>query len=356
MSKISSALIKVDIVKAFDTVNWRFLLSLIQHMGFSRRWCDWISLILSSANTKVILNGSPGRRICHARGLRQGDPLSPLLFVLVMESLNALLRLAEARRLLTTLHPKIKERTFMYAYDVVVYLSPAQQDLVLTRGILEMASKKKRGILEIFAGASGLKTNVAKCRISSIQCDLEATVTLLTHFPGKIDPFPIQYLGIPLGLRRLSKATMQPLVDRVADRLPSWKASLLNRTGRTVLIKSTLSAISTHTALAVCLSPWVIKCIDNVRRGFLWRGAKSARGGHCLLAWPRVCRPPELGGLGIIDLQRFGYALRMRWLWMKRTEDNRSWHHLPDKHEPLVEAMFLASTYFELGDGQKALF
>ena len=55
--KIPSALIKVDIAKAFDTVNWHFLLSLLRHFGFSTRWLDWISLILSSASTKVILNG-----------------------------------------------------------------------------------------------------------------------------------------------------------------------------------------------------------------------------------------------------------------------------------------------------------
>ena len=344
-NKIPSALIKVDIAKAFDTVNWRFLLNLLQHLGFSRRWLDWTSLILSSASTKVILNGSLGRRICHARGLRQGDPLSPLLFVLVMEGLNALLKLADVRGLLQVLHPKIKERAFMYADDVVIFLSPNQQDLVLTRGILE-----------IFAGASGLKTNLSKCLISPIQCDLEATVMLLTHFPGKIDPFPIHYLGIPLGLKKLSKVALQPLIDKVANRLPSWKAGLLNHAGRTVLIKSTLSAIPTHTALAVALSPWAIKCIDSIRRGFLWKGAQSAKGGQCLLAWPRVCRPPELGGLGIIDLQHFGYALRMRWLWLKRTEDARPWHELPDEKDPIVEAMFQASIYVELGNGRKALF
>ena len=162
-SKVPSALLKVDIAKAFDTVNWSFLLSLLQHLGFSRRWLDWISLILFSASTRVILNGCPRRRICHARGLRQGDPLSPLLFVLVMESLNALLKLAEERGLFRALHPKIKERAFMYADDVVIFHSPQQQDLVLTRGILE-----------IFAGASGLRTNMSKCLISPIQCDLEA--------------------------------------------------------------------------------------------------------------------------------------------------------------------------------------
>ena len=210
--------------------------------------------------------------------------------------------------------------------------------------------------MEIFAGASGLKTNLTKCLISPIQCDLEASVTLLNHFPGRFDPFPIRYLGIPLALRKLSKADLQPLVDKVANRLPAWKANLLNRAGRTVLIKSTLSAIPTHTALVVSLSPWVIKCIDSGRRGFLWKGAQSARGGHCLLAWPRVCRPAELGGLGIIDLQRFGYALRMRWLWLKRTDDVRPWQHLPDKEERVVKEMFQASIYIELGDGNKALF
>jgi hypothetical protein len=69
-SKIPSALHKVDIAKAFDSVNWRFLIGLLEHLGFSRRWRDWISMLLSSASTKVVLNGAPGRWICHARGLR----------------------------------------------------------------------------------------------------------------------------------------------------------------------------------------------------------------------------------------------------------------------------------------------
>ena len=164
------------------------------------------------------------------------------------------------------------------------------------------------------------------------------------------------YLGIPLGLKKLRKVELQPLVDKVANRLPSWKANLLNRAGRTVLIKSTLSAIPTHIALAINISPWVIKCIDKCRRNFLWRGADTAKGGHCLLAWPRVCRLPDLGGLGIIDLQLFGYALRMRWLWLRRTDDTRSWLHLPDVTERPVEQLFSASIFIELGDGNKALF
>jgi hypothetical protein len=67
-------LLKIDIAKAFDIVSWTFLLEVLQLMGFGRRWRNWISVILSSASTKILLNGEPGRRICHARGLRQGTP------------------------------------------------------------------------------------------------------------------------------------------------------------------------------------------------------------------------------------------------------------------------------------------
>ena len=86
--------------------------------------------------------------------------------------------------------------------------------------------------------------------MSQINSDGSATVVLLANFPANIDPFPITYLGIPLGIRKLNKKDLQPLVDKVAKRLPSWKANLLNKAGRAVLIKST------HTALAVKISPW----------------------------------------------------------------------------------------------------
>jgi hypothetical protein len=56
------------------------------------------------------------------------------------------------------------------------------------------------------------------------------------------------------------------------------------------------------------------RTIDRIRRGFLWRGRKDANGGHCLVAWTKVCLPRELGGFGISNLQILGWALRARWL------------------------------------------
>ncbi|KAG2589482.1 hypothetical protein PVAP13_5NG362481 [Panicum virgatum] len=117
-----------------------------------------------------------------------------------------------------------------------------------------------------------------------------------------------------------------------------------------------MSAIPVYTAVAISISPWVLKCIDKRRRAFLWKGTDSVSGGHCVLGWPKVCRPPDLGGLGIPDLQIQGYALRMRWLWAKRTDPNRPWSALHDRAESIVLDMFNASISIQIGNGQRSYF
>jgi hypothetical protein len=101
-------------------------------MGFSQRWINWLSILFSWASTRILLNGSPGGRICHARGhsdLCQGDPLSPLLFVLTIDVLNTLFRRADDTGLLTPLQPRtMKFRVFLYADDLVIFLALVQQD------------------------------------------------------------------------------------------------------------------------------------------------------------------------------------------------------------------------------------
>jgi hypothetical protein len=94
--KVPNLLLKVDIARAFDSVSWSFLLHVMRVVGFSTIWHDWVYALLSSASTKVLLNGTLGERVCHTCGLCQGNhPLSPMLFLLIMEVLSAMFRLAD---------------------------------------------------------------------------------------------------------------------------------------------------------------------------------------------------------------------------------------------------------------------
>jgi len=83
-------LCKLDIEKAYDHVNWDFLLYMLRRCGFGERWCSWIAHCISSVHFSVLVNGTPSDFFSSSRGLRQGDRLSPLLFVIVMEALSQL--------------------------------------------------------------------------------------------------------------------------------------------------------------------------------------------------------------------------------------------------------------------------
>jgi hypothetical protein len=71
--------------------------------------------------------------------------------------------------------------------------------------------------------------------------------------------------------------------------------------------------------------PWAHRAISKLQKGFLWRGGKEAKGGHWLLAWPKVTHPKELGGLGVHDVRNLGRALRARWPWLQKTEPEKPW-------------------------------
>jgi hypothetical protein len=83
---------------------------------------------------------------------------------------------------------------------------------------------------------------------------------------------------------------------------------------------------------------------------------KKQKGGHCLVAWGKACRPPELGGLGISDLKNLSWALRMRWIWLKKTEPNRPWANLPVQVPGQVQTFFKLAVILVVGSGANTLF
>ena len=108
--------------------------------------------------------------------------------------------------------------------------------------------------------------------------------------------------------------------------------------------------------MAENLPGWARKEIDSICRKFFWVGSEASVQGKCMVAWPTVCEPTQLGGLGINDLKLQGFALQTRWLWLQKIDQDRAWSQLPIKTAPEVQAFFRASTFTTIGDGKQALF
>ncbi len=88
---VPRVLCKLNLEKAYDHVNWDFLLYQLHRCGFSEKWNNWISFCLSTVRFSILVYGSSCGFFKSSRGLRQGDPLSPMLFVIVMEALSKMM-------------------------------------------------------------------------------------------------------------------------------------------------------------------------------------------------------------------------------------------------------------------------
>ena len=184
-------------------------MELLGVMVFGPRWIRWVCLLLSTASSRVLLNGKPGPAIRHARGLRQGDPLSLMLFILAIDPLHHIIRRATETGTLKPLRDTpVCFRVSLYADDAAVFIGPDKEDLMVITTILE-----------VFGDATGLKTNLAKTEIFPIRCEDARIAEVLATFLARQGSFPCSYLGLPLHYARLKAANFQPLIDKIGARL-----------------------------------------------------------------------------------------------------------------------------------------
>ena len=124
----------------------------MRRKGFGHKWCTWISILLKTASTRVIVNGVPGRSFTHAKGLRQGDPVSPLLFVIAMDVLSRIMIKAESYGVSSSFTGIAAHQSVsIYADDVALFVKPRVLDLTFVRSVLHT-----------FGAASGLWVNYQK--------------------------------------------------------------------------------------------------------------------------------------------------------------------------------------------------
>jgi len=147
-------------------------------------------------------------------------------------------------------------------------------------------------------------------------------------------------------------------VDKIGARLPGWKGKILSSAGRETLVKTVVSSLPIYHLTVFQAQKWLIKKIDRIGRSFLWRAETPDRtsGGHSLINWPTTCLPKNMGGLGILDMDRFTRALRLRWMWFQWKKKNRAWTNLDVPCDRVDRELFYASTIVTVGDGKMTPF
>ncbi len=199
--------------------------------------------------------------------------------------------------------------------NIQVHSLQFADDLLLFFDGNARSAKVIKLVLDAFAAASSLRINFAKSAIIPMNLDPTYATGLAECFGCPVAAFPIKYLGLPLSPKALRRADYLPLIEKLDSRLAGWKGLLLSRAGRLTLLNSVLSSIPAFFFSAFRIPTCVLNAMDKIRRGFFWRGKVLTNGFHCLVNWEHVCRPKDLGGLGIRKLKEMNSSLLMKSFW-----------------------------------------
>jgi hypothetical protein len=285
--------LKIDITKAFDSLEWSFLLKVLKLFGFNAVFCNWINVILQSAFLSVSINGKSHGYFNCSRGVRQGDPLSPLLFCLAEDVLSrSISRLVSQGKLnlikgtRNVYHPSHS----FYADDLMIF---CKGNIAGLRALKDLFNR--------YALESGQVINNAKSTIfygSITHRRLQIIVDLLNF---KLGNLPFNYLGVTIFKGKPKVSHLQSIADKVKLKLSAWKASLLSIAGRVQLIKSVIQSMLTY---SISLYSWPVSLLKDLEKGirdFIWSGDLDKRK-LVTVSWKKVCRPVAQGGLNIRSL------------------------------------------------------
>lgn len=222
---------KLDMSKAYDRVEWSFVRGMMTKMGFANSFVDLVMRCISTVSYSILFNGFPTTSFKPSRGLRQGDHISPFLFVICAEGFSELLRDAENRKLIHGV--KIGRNV-----SPISHLFFADDTLLFTRAT-DTEAEAIVDILTTYEIASGQKINLEKSEVSfswNVSEDMQKMLQMKLSFMAVKEHE--RYLGLPTFLGRSKKAIFQVLQDRVWKKIKGWKDRCLSRARREELIKS----------------------------------------------------------------------------------------------------------------------
>lgn len=261
---VERAFFKIDSVKAYDSVDWRFLKSMLQFFNFNSRWILWIMECVSTAYTSVLVNRSPTREFKLENDLRQGDPLSSFLYLLIAEGLSILVSRAT--------ECGIFEAAELGAHRVQVPLLQYADDTVFIGAATTNNALAMKRILRIFEAMSGLRVNFSKSSLMGINANegiLKEMARILTCDRGVI---PFSFLGIRVGINFKRIAEWDHLVQKVKKRMKKREDKHISFGGHITILKAVLTSLPIYHFSFYRIPKKVIDTLTSLQRNFL-RGA-----------------------------------------------------------------------------------
>ena len=289
---VPAALLSLDQEKAFDRVDWDFMFSTLSRMGFGPSFIRWFRLLYTNIRSCVLVNGYSTSVFYPSSGLRQGCPLSPLLYVLTMEVLASSLRC----------HPDIVGLSLPGISSVLPVVSLYADD---TSAIVSSdLGVKAFDTYSLFEKASGSRLNLGICRglwLGSWRNRSDSPVAI--DWSNKM----IKVLGVSIGFGDLDEANWRPRIDAVSKCLTSWSSRSLSLSGKALVANALDLSRVWYVASLVHMPRWVLKELNSLLFGFFWSGKKDKVNRKV------VVQPKDCGGFSVVSIELKVQALLVQW-------------------------------------------
>ncbi|XP_075107022.1 uncharacterized protein LOC142180004 [Nicotiana tabacum] len=320
--KPTNVVIKLDMAKAYDRVSWKYLMHVLRKMGFVECFINMVWNLIANNWYYVPINGQTSSFFHSTRGVKQGDPLSPALFILSVEVLSmSLNKLFEDKQFKGFGLPNwtVPLNHLAYADDTIVF---ASSDLYSLQNIVEVLTQYEHTSGQLINKATSscyMHTNVAGTLVN--------TVGTTTHFSK--GEFLFTYLGCPIFYIRRRKDYYNDLIKKVKAKLHSWKGKLLSYGGKETLISSVLQSMPTHILSVLDPHTNVLEHLHKTFARFFRSNKEEGRSRHWT-KWQNLCLLKEEGGVGfrsLVDISKSLFAKR----WWR--EGSHVWKRLLEARE-----------------------